>query len=838
MVLILTGDELILDIVRHIHRGRKVFTLPTGDQYFISKEHQYKIISLTDTDLQHVNFSDMWMNCEDIEFVNLLHNKLQSLCYSLQNHSSTLQIANLSYNNFDNIPDTLFCLYKLRNLNMMHNSVSVVPQSISQLGSLTHLYLSHNDIFSVPDSLSACKNLNTLCLHHNRLSHIPNSIQRLHYLHTLELHNNYLQNFEVSNRDDFKALQHLSLHYNRLQVLPKGFQQLLNRLESCTLHGNPFPEPEFYKELLHLNNENQTCAQNKGIGKKCVQLAPRRSFRVLVVGGCGSGKTSIIRVLCKDKYVTPVESCEHNHTIGIEQHVHHFESCGSIYELSVWDFAGEDSYSMMNYMFLSEGTLVWLVINLAQFEANSPGSCQMMIGVWLRGIVARVKNPLVWIIGTHADKCSESEVLKKKNEIYSFVAEEHKYFKSVMEQGSVMHSEVTSSIANDEILFKLASVKVFTVSNTFERFGYDTLYNEIKNIPSSGISKWHTIVPPEWLHAYTFLKETSAEILIEDYSKLMDQLCEKEVASGKSDAEDILKYFHESGDILIICVDWESECKANKVFLDVMRLINALKQIFRHDLHKTIEEKLSISRNYDKLSQEGILTLVCEHGIISEDILMKLWSPLSINKNDMKLLIDLLQQFKMAYRVNRGKEVCYLFPFLLKPCILSDKPQANFKHIKICCRFGFIPCGLFEKLLCCALPCLSPQEYKIHRDKLEGITYSNGDRKLKLLILCKRSRERNYDGTIDIHVEEVNNNMPVEYSALWQLAINVIRKLKKVISEWSTLRVCMDVPCPLCSEEEKHIFPLEIPSFSTTIADVKCDHGELNVESVIPSISK
>lgn len=827
------GDEIletVIHCVKHSH------FLPTGEQYFISMEHGYKVLSLTDTDLQHLNYNEIWDNCREIELVNLLHNKLQSLCPSLQSHSSTLLTATLSYNNFDDIPDVLFSLHELQNLNMIYNSVSVIPQSISSLTNLTHLYLSHNNIFSLPDSFTACKSLNTLCLDNNHLSNIPSSIQKLQSLLTLELHHNCLQYFQVFE-GGFKYLKYLSLHFNRLQVLPEAFQQLLNQLETCTLRCNPFPDPQFCKQLCHLEIENKTCTKNREISKKCIKFIPKRSFRTVVLGGCGSGKTSIIQVLCKDKYVTPVEKHEHNHTIGIEQHVHHFESHGSLYELSVWDFAGEDSYSMMNYMFLSEGTLIWLVFNLDQFEDN-PKSYQEMIGIWLRGVVACVKNPSVWIIGTHADLCSEQELIRKENAIYSFVAEEYESLKCVMEPGLV--SEVTSSIANDEVSLSSASVKVFTVSNTFARFGYDKLCNEIKKIPSSKMSKLYSNLPPKWQHVYIHLKERSAETLVEDYSKVVDVLCREEFASEKPDAEDILDYLHKSGDILILPVNWKSECQVKKIiFLDVMQLINILKQIFRHDLHKKVADKLKISRDYNTRSQEDALTLVCEHGIISEDILTKLWSPLSISKTDMHLLIDLLERFKMAYQVTRGGEVCYLFPFLLKPSSLSDRPSTHIKHITIHCEFGFIPCGLFEKLLCCTLPYFAP-DYKIHRNKLEGIACIKRSLNLKLLISCIRNPTTNYDGLIEIHVEEMdnsNNNMQVDYSALWELAINVIRELKELISELHKLRVSLVVLCPLCTEE-KHYFPLAFPPTSNSSIDIKCKCSDLKEEAVIPPISK
>lgn len=796
--------------------------LPNGEPYFISNTDGYKLLSLTDTDLQHLNHKELWNQCHGLELLNLLHNKLEYLPHSLQNHHSTLKIANMSYNCFEKVPDVTFSLQRLENLNMINNAISVIPSNISHLRNLTHLYLSHNAIFSVPNSFQSCNGLDVLCLDHNHISHIPNSIRKLPSLQTLELHHNNLQDFPLSE-GDFRKLKHLSLHRNRLQVLPKSFVHLISRLDNCTLHSNAFCDAKLCTNLLKLNN----CAKNRQIGKECVKFSPRKAFRVLVIGPCGSGKTSIIEVLCKEKYVTPVEKDEHNHTIGIEQHVHHFEQFGETYELSMWDFAGEDSYLMMNYLFLSEGTLIWLVVNMAEFQPESE-SYQTMIGKWLRAVVARVKNPSVWIIGTHQDQCSEDDLKLKKEKIYEFVAEE---CHSINSEPHLV-SELTTSIATDEISFDSASVKVFSVSNTYSRSGFSELNEEIRSLPFSNISKLLEQLPVQWQHVRVYLREKATKNLVEEQSEVVDMICKQKFASSRSDAEGILDYFHETGDILKIADD---QSKVVNIYLDVMQVIHILKQIFCHNLYENISQKLKLSREYDHRSQSDALQLVSEHGIIAEDILAKLWSSIGIHEDDIHLFINLLKTFKMAYQVNRDGEICYLFPFLLKSCTLPCRRQTNSKQITIQCEFGFIPCGLFEKLLCCCLPLLA-NGYKIHRNMLEGLSI---DRKIKLLISCARNPTTNFSGQIEIYVEQTSStdSSDTDYTALWQLAINIVRNLKQLISPWKKLRASMVVLCPLCAQDT-HSFPFAIPPLKSSNIEIKCELGDVKVESVIPPHSK
>ena len=819
---LIVGDKVLDAAIHNFHDN--MFRLPNGDQYFISSEHGFRLLSITQTSLQHLNYDELWKKCDRLECLSLLDNKLKSLPPSLQHHHDTLKVATLSYNCFGEVPNVIFSFQHLINLNMIHNTISVIPKRLSHLKSLTCLYLSHNHIFSLPNSFLACENLSVLCLDNNMLSYIPTSIQKLPNLHSLELHHNNLLEFHVST-DEYKKLKLLSLHHNRLQVLPKTFQHLLNRLKTCSLHNNPFVNAKFCTKLSKFEN----CAKNKEIGRECIKFSARKRFRVLVIGGCGSGKTSIIQLLCKDKYVTPVENEKHDHTIGIEQHVHHFQSCESMFELSVWDFAGEDSYLMMNYMFFSESTLIWLVVNVSEYQGD-PQSFQTMIGVWLRAVVARVNKPYVWIIGTHSDKCEAQDLKEKELTIYKYVAEECEIIKSTEDCDIVSEFVVSNNVE-----FDCSHVKVFMVSNTYARDGYSKLNEEIRNLPSSAILKLHDCLPSHWTLSHIHLKEMALKHFIVDESDIVHHIVtlNKDKSLTQESAMEILNYLHETGEVLIIN-DSQGE---KKVFLDVMQLIYILKQIFRHDLCENIANMLKMSREYDHRSQKHAIQLVNKHGIISKDLIMKLWSPLGIVEEDKRLLLDLLVKSKMAYETVRDGEKCYLFPFLLNPCHHLSSRSVSTRNVIVRCEFGFIPCGIFESLLCCSLPYFVGG-YKIRRNMLQGLC--NESQTLKLLIFCERSQNTNYSGTIEIHVEEINcysAQASQSYSTLWTLALHVIRNLQKLISEWRKLRVSMVVPCPRCVQS-KHYFPLVLPPKTASDKDFHCEHGDIEMESVVPPSGK
>ncbi len=41
---------------------------------------------------------------------------------------------------------------------------------------------------------------------------------------------------------------------------------------------------------------------------------------------------------------------------------------GKIIQLNIWDHAGDNKYAMMNDLFISDGNLVWIVVDLHKYS--------------------------------------------------------------------------------------------------------------------------------------------------------------------------------------------------------------------------------------------------------------------------------------------------------------------------------------------------------------------------------------------------------------------------------------------------------------------------------------
>lgn len=126
----------------------------------------------------------------------------------------TLQVVNLSGNQFATLPDQLTQLPELRLLYMGGNRLSQLPDSVGRMLSLEALYLGGNQLEELPASLGRLWRLRSLCLSGNRLASVPASLA------------------------DLRSLRSLALHDNRLRTLPPGLVRL-GQLVELSLRGNP-----------------------------------------------------------------------------------------------------------------------------------------------------------------------------------------------------------------------------------------------------------------------------------------------------------------------------------------------------------------------------------------------------------------------------------------------------------------------------------------------------------------------------------------------------------------------------------------------------------------------
>lgn len=124
-------------------------------------------------------------------------------------------------------------------------------------------------------------------------------------------------------------------------------------------------------------------------------------LKCLLVGLAEAGKTTIVRQLTGR--VSPEKR-----TIGVE--VTEWKPRDDLpLSVSLWDFAGQPDYYASHQIFLTDGALVLLVVDLFELErdAAKPGEISDPRGAmfrWLDILHQRVPGAVVALVGTHGDK--------------------------------------------------------------------------------------------------------------------------------------------------------------------------------------------------------------------------------------------------------------------------------------------------------------------------------------------------------------------------------------------------------------------------------------------------
>lgn len=649
-----------------------------------SDKNQRTSLHINLTDLREISgLEKFWNNgqLKNFYFLDVLHNSLKSLPMELSNVGSTLAIAGLAFNCFEVIPEQIFHCTVLNTLNLCSNEIKIVSREVSNLQNLTTLALSNNQIQYLPDIFGSFPLLEILFVDGNYLTVLPPSFERLQAIKTLNLRSNFLKSFPKCLYN-LTTLKSLYLAENRIQIVPHSAHVLIKNLGELTLHGNPLQNSELHSlqdsELLYsLQNSGLYSLQNSEL---C------QSFRVLVTGECGSGKTSLVQAFCQDKYVTAVEREEHDHTVGINRYRWR-STRDDPFDIVVWDFAGENSYSMMHQMFQSVGTLTWLVVNAKQYNFNTS------IKPWLQSALSYSEYPQIWIVCTHSDLYNvyQQNVIKSK-------------IKADIQ--TMCESLQKSSAAG----IKLEHLPVICVTNTFSRDGHGTLKNHLINCLRSGICK-REMLADTWAIAELHLKEKAMHMITEGKPPIVKISDLEGVVQDFNDP--LLLYLHQSGDILRFSSSISDV--EDMVVLDPMWLISVCQEVFHHDLLNRLSDIHSIeylccqARIY--LSSDDIkysASLLKGKGILSKELLSVLWYPWGVQSEIFfGLLMSFFQQFGLAYSHCDEENNGYLFPWLLEDCS-SDQPcdkcspQTDpLAGITLIARYSFrvTPLGFFERFL-------------------------------------------------------------------------------------------------------------------------------------------
>lgn len=128
------------------------------------------------------------------------------------------------------------------------------------------------------------------------------------------------------------------------------------------------------------------------------------TLKVVALGATCAGKSSVVQSLLARK-PKPVDETDRTRGVDVKAP---FKPCNSkSAELVFWDFAGHDDYHSTHSLFLSEGALFLLVVDLARFWTVD-STRNDAIYTWLDMLLCRTPGAIVQIVATHIDQFDNS----------------------------------------------------------------------------------------------------------------------------------------------------------------------------------------------------------------------------------------------------------------------------------------------------------------------------------------------------------------------------------------------------------------------------------------------
>ena len=573
-------------------------------------------------------------------------------------------------------------------------------------------------------------------------------------LRILNIERNRIQIIIAAESDEEKAisffrnLSHLQMQNNPIiMTISKGLKQAESR--KCIL------------KALQDKNELQSLNQTN----------PSRSLRVNVLGNSGAGKSSLVQALTIQKYVVPTTKTEHRHTVGIERHFLPLDINGKTVVLHIWDYAGDDEYAMMNDLFITDGSLVWLVVNLAKYEQQSKSDNDKKVfyanvGDWLLQIMSHNKNPNVWIICTHSDTCTKAVADKISQQIQQFV-------------------ENLSQEDEGKSIVLIKNVKYINLTNTFSFTGIDKVNEELEKLLDSA-SFLNGPLSVQWIKSIDCLQE-KAELKISKFESpvISSKELEEELLT---DLQDFLRYCHDVGEIYQIDESASGNSSNKMVILSPKWLISLLKLVYRHDFEQYLD-RVRKESEFSSIYPEDLISDAPakrkEFGVISEPVLKALWK-CHENENLFTSIIMLFQKFNLTIPAS-NQHYTYTVPFHFFPYCIKDKTKMNEK----------LSSSKSVIVLKCVLP---PTKVKLLLQRLalkfweDACNVSSKDPESSEI--CENGFEITIED-INLHVLQVTRNhsddIRIQFSShknidfLWTALQKILRDIYNFLSRYSTV---------------------------------------------------
>ncbi|KAK6741351.1 hypothetical protein RB195_009286 [Necator americanus] len=206
--------------------------LDIRDNCNVSTVHLTNMPSLQVLHCERLQLTSLHLNGQSLTHLHAHHNMLD--CLIIMPVPLHLVFMDISYNNFESIPDWICDLPQIDCLRVNNNRLSAVPER------LRHLNVSFNRLTSIPSvSGNIDRNrINTLRLSGNRLDEsIVPILMKMRRMKVLDISHNKLRYFDDSALGSLTLLEELNLSSNELSTLSSSIFDL-SALQVLRAHSN------------------------------------------------------------------------------------------------------------------------------------------------------------------------------------------------------------------------------------------------------------------------------------------------------------------------------------------------------------------------------------------------------------------------------------------------------------------------------------------------------------------------------------------------------------------------------------------------------------------------
>ena len=487
-------------------------------------------------------------------------------------------------------------------------------------------------------------------------------------------------------------------------------------------------------------------------------------LKVLVVGAAGVGKTSLTNALkTKGESAQLTGEGDHRATVSVEVNSIRFMSDGELSKgkplgtLSLWDFGGQEEYYMTHAFFLSNRSLVMIVVDLGKYIIGDENSFNDCAGKWLRALQVQLSRPRVMIIGTKSDTCSSTAEEKMKD---------------LMKKVTELNTRVFDAVKQyDQTFEPLVFADSFVVSNE-SLSGIKTLYKTLCELASNSDKGMALRVPLKYRVLQDLMSDLKSEKIVQREQLLQDvntrlKLEENPDTFSRFGLQVALTLFHDLGIVLFYPDTFDI------VFTDPCWVVNLVKSVFRHDLFLTENKNAGVLYQLESSSlplkqlQDQLLN-DCKLDIR----LLKLfdeWKVLS--GSDFDICVVLLKQFELLYSIRPPRQedpvTEFIVPLFLREDFWGAKARriapkkqraawaksirksfwkSSIKRSHRYVFYVFLPDGLFLRLVsrCYRLATyVSVSEHLLEAE----VKYKDGE---KIMIELRETRSKDGTGSIGI----------------------------------------------------------------------------------------